>query len=72
MGIKKQPSFTWSVKGIMPKLLFDLHIGNRIDIDGNHLAYKLFAKSNFDIDLLAYNIALFLRRRSEVEGRRTL
>ena len=66
MGINTAHSCSWKAHSVPTKLLFDLNIGNRLDVDGNALAYALHPKSKGNINLLLHEIITFLKNLSSM------
>ena len=42
MGINSAAFASWKVSAVGAKFLFDLKLGNQVDVDGNALAFTLF------------------------------
>ena len=66
MGINSAAFASWKASAVGAKLLFNLNIGNQVDVDGNALAFVLYPKAGSDVNRLASVMVSFLSNLSSL------
>ena len=67
MGIKSTAKGILKIKPLSCKAVFELNIGNKVDVDGNALALTLNPKRKGDLNKMATTITHFLIKLSSTD-----